>query len=363
MLNPVAMSIITNVFTEPRDRARAIGVWGGVVGLSLALGPVLGGVLVDSIGWRAIFWVNVPVGIAAGILAALFVPESRSPHPRRIDPVGQLLVVAVLASLTYGIIEGPHRGWGSTEIVTLFAVAVVGLIALIRYESRRLEPLIDVRFFRSTPFSGAAAMAVCGFAGFSGFLFLNTLYLQDVRHYTALQAGLCTLPMAAMSLAFAPLSGRLVGNRGARIPLAVAGIAMTAAAVMLSALTPTTPLALLLLSYLVFGIGFGMLNPPITNIAVSGMPRQQAGVAAAVASTSRQVGQSLGVAVVGSVAGAGSIGLVGQGFASSSHPAWWIVAGCGVAVTILGLAVTGARGKASAARTARSVEPAPAVAV
>jgi MFS family permease len=237
------------------------------------------------------------------------------------------------------------------------------LVALIRYESRRLEPLIDVRFFRSTPFSGAAAMAVCGFAGFSGFLFLNTLYLQDVRHYTALQAGLCTLPMAAMSLAFAPLSGRLVGNRGARIPLAVAGIAMTAAAVMLSALTPTTPLALLLLSYLVFGIGFGMLNPPITNIAVSGMPRQQAGVAAAVASTSRQVGQSLGVAVVGSVAGAGSIGLVGQGFASSSHPAWWIVAGCGVAVTILGLAVTGARGKASAARTARSVEPAPAVAV
>jgi EmrB/QacA subfamily drug resistance transporter len=362
MLNPVAMSIITNVFTEPRDRARAIGVWGGVVGLSLALGPVLGGVLVDSIGWRAIFWVNVPVGIAAGILAALFVPESRSPHPRRIDPVGQLLVVAVLASLTYGIIEGPHRGWGSTEIVTLFAVAVVGLIALIRYESRRFEPLIDVRFFRSTPFSGAAAMAVCGFAGFSGFLFLNTLYLQDVRHYTALQAGLCTLPMAAMSLAFAPLSGRLVGNRGARIPLAVAGIAMTAAAVMLSALTPTTPLALLLLSYLVFGIGFGMLNPPITNIAVSGMPRQQAGVAAAVASTSRQVGQSLGVAVVGSVAGAGSIGLVGQGFASSSHPAWWIVAGCGVAVLILGLAVTGARGKASAARTAGSLEPATAVA-
>ena len=117
MLNPVAMSIITNTFTEPRERARAIGVWGAVVGFSMALGPLVGGVLVDSLGWRSIFWINVPVGIAAVLLAARFVPESRAPHPRRIDPVGQLLVLLTLASVTFGIIEGPGRGWGSYGIV------------------------------------------------------------------------------------------------------------------------------------------------------------------------------------------------------------------------------------------------------
>jgi EmrB/QacA subfamily drug resistance transporter len=357
MLNPVAMSIITNVFTEPRDRARAIGAWGAVVGVSLGLGPVLGGTLVDSIGWRSIFWVNVPVGIAAGILASLFIPESKSPRPRRVDPVGQALVVVILASLTYAIIEGPARGWASAEIVSLFLVSAAALLALVRYEGRRFEPLVDVRFFRSTPFSGAAAIAVLGFAGFAGFLFLNTLYLQDVRHYTALQAGLCTLPMAVMSLVFAPLSGRIVGTRGSRIPLAVAGVAMTASAVMLTQLSATTPLALLLFSYLIFGIGFGMLNPPITNTAVAGMPRTQAGVAAAVASTSRQVGQSLGVAVVGSVAGASSVDLLGNGFAAATHPAWWVVAGCGLSVLVVGLVVSGPRGKASAERAADILQP------
>ena len=110
MLNPVAMSIITNVFVEPRERARAIGVWGGVVGLSMAVGPLLGGVLVDGFGWRSIFWINLPVGVAAILLAARFVPESRAPHPRRIDPVGQVLVLLLLATLTYGIIEGPAAG-------------------------------------------------------------------------------------------------------------------------------------------------------------------------------------------------------------------------------------------------------------
>jgi Major Facilitator Superfamily len=164
--------------------------------------------------------------------------------------------------------------------------------------------------------------------------------------------------MAVMSLVFAPLSGRIVGARGARIPLAVAGVAMTASAVMLSQLSRTTPLSLLLLSYFVFGIGFGMLNPPITNTAVSGMPRAQAGVAAAVASTSRQVGQSLGVAVVGSMVGTGSVGLLGHGFAVATHPAWWVIAGCGASVLAIGLAVSGKRGKASADQAAAILQPA-----
>jgi len=340
MLNPVAMSIIRNVFEDPRERAQAIGLWGGVVGISFALGPVAGGALVDSVGWRAIFLVNVPVGVAAIVLTALFVPESRAPHARRIDPVGQVLVIAMLASLTYAIIEGPSRGWTSAEILALFAVALVSLVALIAYELRRPEPLIDVRFFRSAPFSGASVIAVCAFASLGGFLFLNTLYLQDVRALSPFHAGLYMLPMAAMALVFGPLSGRLVGRRGARPSLVTAGCAMTVASVMLTRLTATTPIAYLLLAYFIFGFGFGLVNPPITNTAVSGMPATQAGVASAVASTSRQVGATLGVAIVGAAAGGGASGVLGRSFAVATHPGWWIITGFGVVVFVLGLVST-----------------------
>ncbi|MCY1137036.1 MFS transporter [Actinoplanes sp. Pm04-4] len=359
MLNPVAMSIITNTFTEPRERIRAIGVWGGVVGLSMALGPVLGGVLVESLGWRSIFWINVPVGVAAIALAALFVPESRAPRPRRIDVVGQVLVLVLLASVTYGIIEGPSSGWGSAEIVGCFVLGAAALAGLLFYEPRRAEPLLDLRFFRSVPFSGATLIAVSAFAALAGFLFLNTLYLQDARGLSALHAGLYTLPMAVMTAVFAPLSGRLVGARGARLPLILAGTAMTLAMLPLTRLTTTTPDAVLIGSYLLFGIGFGLVNAPITNTAVSGMPRAQAGVAAAVASTSRQVGGSLGVAVIGAAVVSGFAGPMDTGFAEASHVGWWIVVGCGLAVLALGVITTGRRARATADRTAAELIDAP----
>jgi EmrB/QacA subfamily drug resistance transporter len=212
MLNPVAMSIITNIFTEPKERARAIGIWAGLFGVSFGVGPVLGGALTDAIGWRSIFWVNVPIGILALVLTALFVPESKAPRARRLDPIGQLLVVTVLLSVTWSIIEGPHTGWASPATWGLFVLGAAAVLALVRYESQRDEPLIEVRFFRSPPFAGATVMAICALASFNGFLFLNTLYLQDVRHLSALQTGLCLLPMAVVTAVFAPLSGRLVAS-------------------------------------------------------------------------------------------------------------------------------------------------------
>jgi EmrB/QacA subfamily drug resistance transporter len=339
MLNPVAMSIIRNVFTDARERAQAIGVWGATVGISLALGPVVGGALVESIGWRSIFWINIPVGLAALVLTLRFVPESRAPHPRRLDPVGQALVIALFGSLTYSIIEGPKAGWLSTQSLVLFGVALAAVSALLAYESRRREPLLELRFFRSVPFSSASVIAVCAFAALGGFLFLNTLYLQEVRGLSALQAGLCTLPIAAMTLIFAPISGRIVGRRGPRIGLLVGGAGIALGAALLTDLGAHTSIASLVPAYIIFGIGFGMINPPITNTAVLGMPAAQAGVAAAVASTSRQLGQTLGVAVVGAVA-AGGLVSVGPGFVQASHAAWWIVTGCGVAVFVLGLAST-----------------------
>jgi EmrB/QacA subfamily drug resistance transporter len=339
MLNPVALSIVTNIFTAPRDRARAIGVWAGVVGISLALGPVLGGVLVQEVGWRSIFWVNVPVGLLAVGLTALFVPESRAPHPRRVDLVGQILVLATLISLTYGIIEGPTQGWSSPVITGCFVVAAAALVLLVWYESRHPEPLLDPRYFRSVPFSGASVMAVCAFAALAGFLFLNTLYLQDVRGFGAAKAGAYTLPVAAMSVVFAPLSGRLVGWRGPRPALITAGAFLGTGAVLLTRLDPTTAAWRLLLAYAVFGFGFAMVNSPITYTAISGMPLAQSGVAAAVASTSRQLGQSLGVAVIGSAV---ALALTStSAFLAASRVGWWIIAACGYAVLVLGVLTTG----------------------
>jgi EmrB/QacA subfamily drug resistance transporter len=341
MLNPVAMSIITNVFTERRERAMAVGIWGSVVGVSLGLGPIVGGALTDSVGWRAIFWVNVPIGIAAIALAAMFVPESKALHARRPDLVGQSLVVVVLASLIYAIIDAPRSGWTSASTLGLLALAVAAAAALVTVESRRHEPLLDPRFFRSAPFAGATVLAVCGFGAFAGYLFLNTLYLQDVRGNSPLVAGLYMLPMAVMASLLAPVSGRLVGTRGPRIPLLVAGVGIALAGGMLLGLTAHTPIGWLVASYVVFGIGFGMLNAPITNTAVSGMPNSQAGVAAAVASTSRQTGSALGVAVLGAMLNSRLSGPIKEGFATASRPAWAIVLGLGVSIVVVGLITSG----------------------
>ena len=359
MLNPVAMSIIRNVFDDPKERAQAIGLWGATVGLSLALGPVVGGVLVQDVSWRAIFWINIPIGLAAVALTALFVPESRAGKPRRIDPVGQGLVIVLLAALTYAIIEAPSAGWLSGETLGLFAAGGLALAALVAYERRHFEPLLEMRFFRSVPFSGATLIAVAAFAALAGLLFLNTLFLQETRRLSALDAGLYTLPIAGMTLICAPLSGRFIGSHGSRLPLVVGGLGITAGAVLLAGATRTTPDWELLLAYLIFGIGFGSVNPPITNTAVSGMPAAQAGVAAAVASTSRQVGSTLGVAVVGAIgAGSAAVALTG-GHAASFTPSeagWWIVAGCGVAVLALGLLTTTRRAGATAREVAKNFD-------
>ncbi|MFJ8308047.1 MULTISPECIES: MFS transporter [unclassified Streptomyces] len=360
MLNPVAMSIITNTFTDPRERARAIGVWGGVVGISMAAGPIVGGVLVESVGWRSIFWLNLPVGLLALFLTWRYVPESRAPKPRRPDPVGQLLVIALLGSLTYAIIEVPSAGWDSPLILAFTAIAAAALAGLLLYEPRRAEPLIDLRFFRSAPFSGATVIAVSAFAALSGFLFLNTLYLQNARGLSALNAGLYMLPMAALTFVCAPLSGRLVGSRGPRLSLLIAGIAMAASGLLFAALDAQHTTALLFTGYVLFGLGFGMVNAPITNTAVSGMPRSQAGVAAAVASTSRQIGQTLGVAVIGAVLAGGMAGAASGGYADAftgaARPAWWIITGCGLSVLCVGLATSGRWARESARRTAERLE-------
>lgn len=351
MLNPVAMSIITNTFTDRVERARAIGIWGAVAGLSIGLGPIMGGALVDTAGWRSIFWINIPVVATAIVLTARFVPESRARRPRRFDPVGQALVILVLGCTVYSIIEAPRVGWLSIETLGLFGVAALGVVGLLIFEPRRRDPLLELRFFRSVPFSGATVVSVANFCGFGGFLFLNTLYLQDVRGFSAFVAGLCTLPVAVLVMALSPINGRIVGARGPKVPLVVAGIALALAALGLTQLTPTTPLAALFGIYLILGIGQGSINPPITNSAVSGMPGSMAGVAASVASTSRQVGVTLGVAISGSIVGVAAAER-GAAFTSASHVVWYVVIGLGLAVAWLGFFATSRRALETARRAA-----------
>ncbi len=335
MLNPVAMAIVATTFPAPAERARAIGVFGSMSGLALALGPILGGALVDGFGWRAVFWVNVPIIAAALVATTLFMPESRAPRARRFDPVGQVLVLLVLGSVVSALIESHRLGWTSPWILGLLALAGLGVLGLLGYEPRRADPLLELRLFRSVSFSAAIVMALFALCGFGAFLFVTTQYLQDVRGMTPLTAGLCLLPVGVLVLVLSPRTGRFVGTRGPRWPLVVAGVALAAGGAVSAFLGPATPLPAVLATFLLFGVFLGTVNPPITNTAVSGMPGSMAGVAASLASAGRQTGTTLGVAL-----------------SSTGHGVWWLVAGLGAGLVVLALLSTGRRAAATAGRAA-----------
>ena len=329
MLNPVAMAIVATTFPVPAERARAIGVFGSMSGLALVIGPILGGALVDGLGWRAVFWVNVPIVAVAFVATSLFVPESRAARARRFDPVGQLLVLVVLGSVVYALIESRALGWTSPVILGLFALAALGVAGLLVHEPRRADPLLELRLFSSIAFSSAILMAVLALCGFGIFLFTATQYLQDVRGMTPPAAGLCLIPVGLLVLVLSPRTGRLVGTRGPRLPLVVAGVALAAGGVAAAWLGPATPLPVVLATFALFGVFLGTVNPPITNTAVSGMPASMAGVAASLASTGRQTGTTLGVALAG-----------------TAHGVWWPAGGLGAGLLVLALVGTGRRAAA-----------------
>ncbi|MEV0797350.1 MFS transporter [Kribbella sp. NPDC050281] len=339
MLNPVAMAIVATTFPDRAERARAIGVFGSMSGLSLALGPILGGVLVDGLGWQSIFWVNVPIVVAAVICTGLFVPESRPARVRRFDPIGQVLVVLMLGGLVYAIIESEKLGWTSPLILGLLVMAVLAAIGLLTYERRRQQPLLELRLFRSVPFSSAILMALFALCGFGAFLFVTTLYLQNIRGLSAVTAGLSLLPVGGLILVLSPSTGRIVGTRGSRLPLVIAGSALALGAAASQAIGVDTPLPVVLAIYLLFGLFLGMVNPPITNTAVSGMPTSMAGLAASVASAARQTGTTLGVAIAGTIVGS-TTALSPEAFTRAEHILWWPVLGLGLGILALALIST-----------------------
>jgi EmrB/QacA subfamily drug resistance transporter len=349
MLTPISLSIVRNTFTDHRERAQALGIWSGIFGVAAACGPVVGGVLVSGVGWRSVFWVNVPIGVAMILAARRYVPESRAPHPRRVDVPGQILMIILLGTLTYAVIQGPDYGWTSPTVLTLFAVAAAAALCFAVVERHSAEPLLELRFFRSPPFTGASVIAVLSFVVLAGFLFVIILYLQQVRGDSPLRAGLTLLPATIVMAAAAPVAGNLTGHRGPRIPLVASGLLIAAGAAMLLGLSPSTSAWWLAVALGVLGAGLGLVNPPITHTGVSGMPPAQAGVASAVISATRQFGSVLGVAVMGAMLTSGVQARVAAGedhaaaLSAATHAPWLLAVVCGGLVAIVGLVTTSAR--------------------
>ena len=298
---PATLAIISNVF-DPRERARAIGVWAGAVGHAVAIGPVAGGVLPEHFWWGSIFLVNVPVVVGGIAAIALLVPESRNPAPGRIDLVGVLLSIAGLGTFVYGIITGGDSGeWGSAKVLVPIVGGALILAAFVLYERRVDHPALDVKLFRNPRFSAAVGSVGLVFFAAMGSLFFGTFFLRLVRGYSPLETGLLFLPFAAAQLIFAPRSAGFAARYG---PRTVVAAGMTLVAASLGAFLfvgEHTPIWVLCVLYFVQGAGMGSVMAPVTEVVMASLPREKAGVGSAISNTVRQVGGALGVAVLGSV--------------------------------------------------------------
>ncbi|SCL47320.1 drug resistance transporter, EmrB/QacA subfamily [Micromonospora citrea] len=297
---PVTLSIISNVF-DPRERGRAIGVWAGAVGLAVAIGPILGGALLEHYWWGSVFLINVPVVALGVVLVALLVPESRDPSPGRVDVAGVLLSVVGLVALTYGIIDGGEHGFGRPVVWAAILGGLAVLAGFVAYERRSDHPSLDVRLFRVPRFAAPVAIVGLVFFAAMGVMFFSSFYLQLVRGYSPLETGLLFLPFAAAQLVFAPRSAAMVRRYGGRA-VATVGLALTVAALAgFAFVDAATPIWVVLVVFFLQGVGMANIMPPATESIMSALPREKAGVGSAVSNTVRQVASALGVAVLGSV--------------------------------------------------------------
>jgi EmrB/QacA subfamily drug resistance transporter len=298
---PTTLSIITNMF-EGVERGRAIGIWAALAGVGVALGPILGGLLLDRWWWGSVLLVNVPIVAAALVLLPLVVPTSRDPQARPLDPPGFALSIAGLTALLYGIIEGPRSGWGSTRVMTALTVGLVLLACFVAWERRTRDPMLPLEFFEDPRFSAASVALSLTFFALFGYIFLLTQYLQFVRGLSPLHAGLRLAAPAAGLAISAPLAPRLVERVGTKIVVASGLSGATVSLLLLSRLTVLAHDALLAPVFALFGLAMGLTMAPATESIMGSVPRDRAGVGSAVNDTTRQTGGALGVAVLGSIA-------------------------------------------------------------
>lgn len=302
LMGPATLAIITAAFTDARERTAAIGIWGGVSALGLALGPVIGGVISQHAHWGWIFLLNVPVGVITFALSIPFIRESRADsRSRRLDVPGVVSSAVALFALTYALIDGEDRGWTSPLILAAFAVAAVAFAVFLAVESRREEPMVPLGMFRSRAFSGGTAtMMIWGFAIF-GIYFFTSLYMQGILGFSPSKAGLSIVPMALLLAVFAVISPRVVAVLGGHRTVALGMALMVAGLLLFSRTGAGTTLLDLMPGFMLFGAGAGLMNVPLTEIVIGAASDDQAGVASALFNDSREVAGLLGVTVIGAV--------------------------------------------------------------
>jgi EmrB/QacA subfamily drug resistance transporter len=300
MVMPGTLSILTVTFPA-EERAQAIGIWSGVSGIALAIGPTLGGWLVETAGWQSVFFINVPIGIVGTIVAVRVVDESRSPAARALDLPGLLLGTGLLTSLTYALIEANELGWRNTRIITCLTAAGVLIVAFLLWERRAAEPLVPLRLFRIPTFASGALVVFSAFFAMFGMIFFASLYFQVVRGYSAFQAGLRTLPFTAMVTVIAPQAGRYAQRHGSRRPLTFGLVTAGVGLLLLSRATAGTAYPLLAIALLVTGIGMASTLTPTTAAVMGAVGPERAGLGSSTVNTSREVGGVLGIAVLGTI--------------------------------------------------------------
>jgi EmrB/QacA subfamily drug resistance transporter len=301
LIMPATLSILANVFRDPRERGRAIAVWAGFSGLGVAIGPVTGGLLLQRFSWSSVFWINVPIAVVALLLGVFLIPTSKDPDQGPLDPLGALLSIVGLGGLLLGIIEGPARGWTDPLVLVGFAVGAVASVWFVLWELNVPNPMLDMRFFKNPRFTAANSAITMTFFAMFGSMFLMTQYWQFVHGYSPLSAGLRMLPFAATMMVVAPLSARVVERRGTKLVVTVGLSVVACALTAMSFLTRTSPYPVVLVMFCAMAAGMGLTMAPATESVMGALPRDKAGVGSAVNDTTRQMGGALGVAIIGSL--------------------------------------------------------------
>jgi EmrB/QacA subfamily drug resistance transporter len=301
MVFPATLSLISNVFTERAERARAIGLWGATAGMAIALGPIVGGWLLARFDWRSIFFAMAPVAALAAALVATRVPTSRDASAPRTDRLGFALSTASMALLIYTIIEAPDHGWGSARTLAGFGFALALLSAFVRWELRTDEPMLDVSLFRNPRFTAASGSVTVAFFSLFGFIFLMTQYFQFIKHYSALSTGVHLLPVASSVGVASVLGTKLAVRFGTKLVVATGLMFVTVFYAWVATASASTRYGTIAAQMVLYGVGMGFTSAPATEAIMGVVPRAKAGVGSAVNDTTRLLGGTLGVAVIGSV--------------------------------------------------------------
>jgi EmrB/QacA subfamily drug resistance transporter len=302
MVFPATLSIISNVFVERGERARAIGLWGATAGVAIALGPIVGGWLLERFDWTSIFFAMAPVAAIGAALVAVRVPSSRDPHAPRADRGGFVLSTAAMALLIYTIIEAPNHGWSSTRTIVGFGLAAVVFAAFVWWERRTPEPMLDIALFRIPRFTAASGSVTIAFFSLFGFIFLMTQYFQFLKGYGPLSAGVHLLPVATSVGVASVLGTKLAVRFGTKLVVSAGLVAVAGFYVWVaSVVSPTTSYGTIAAQMVLYGIGMGLTSAPATEAIMGVVPKDKAGVGSAVNDATRLLGGTLGVAVIGSV--------------------------------------------------------------